>query len=192
MTKQCKKCGVVKLPEDFYTTGRPKVDGTPQRQGTCKVCMTEILREWRLNNPIAYRNQHTRSGTKRTQRIKRDVAYQEKQRQYKRDNSKKNFISSMWSRAKGRAKKLNLEFTLQVSDIIVPKYCPLLGVELKCGNKNSYQASPSLDRLDPTQGYTATNARVISTLANTMKNGATKDQLLMFSKNLPAYLANMR
>jgi hypothetical protein len=187
-SKVCKKCGQAKSIEEFYTTGKPRKDGTPQRQGTCKVCMTEILKQWRKDHPTEYRNQHTRNGNKRTQRLQRDELYREKQREYKKMNSKKNFISGLLSRAKQRSVKYGLPFDLTPADIQVPEKCPLLEVPFVLGTKDNYAYSPSLDRIDPVKGYVRGNVRVISTLANTMKNNATKEQLLIFSSNLAAYL----
>ncbi len=187
-SKICKKCGQVKALDEFYTTGRPRKDGTFQRQGTCKVCMTELLRQWRKDHPTAYRNQHTRNGQKRKQRIERDEAYREKQREYKRMNSKKNFISGILGRAKQRAVKYGIPFDLVPSDIHVPEKCPLLEVPLVLGTKGNYAYSPSLDRVDPAKGYTRDNVRIISTLANTMKNNATRQQLFTFSSNIVEYL----
>ena len=92
--------------------------------------------------------------------------------------------SKMYQRAKCRAKVKGLAFTIEVSDIIVPKFCPILNVELqsKKGNPGGQKVSPALDRIDPTKGYVKGNVRVISHLANMMKSHATELEMITFSK----------
>src|SRR3546814_17647616 len=64
------------------------------------------------------------------------------------------------ARLKSRAKKDGIPFNLDVSDIIVPPVCPILGTPLvdrtglkAGGNYNT----PSIDRKDPTLGYVKGN-----------------------------------
>ena len=45
-----------------------------------------------------------------------------------------------------------------------------------------------MDKIIPELGYVKGNVRIISTLANTMKSNATKDQLLTFAKNIESYM----
>lgn len=54
---------------------------------------------------------------------------------------------------KKRAKKRGIVFDLEVSDIVIPKLCPILGIELSFGNGRVHDASPSLDRIVPSKGY---------------------------------------
>ena len=67
-----------------------------------------------------------------------------------------------------------------------PKVCPVFGVELDWGmrgkNGSHKSNSPSLDRIDSTKGYIPGNVMMMSVLANTMKNNATPEQLVKFSK----------
>jgi hypothetical protein len=91
----------------------------------------------------------------------------------------------IWYRSKENSKDRGLDFNLDVDDIIIPKYCPLLGIELVLGIEN--YKSPnyySIDRIDSSKGYVKDNIQIISRLANTMKNNATKEQLITFSKNV--------
>ena len=87
--------------------------------------------------------------------------------------------------AKNNAKMRNIEFSITEKDIKIPKYCPLLGVELT----NIYGAGRvstniSLDRIDSSKGYTPDNIQVISDLANRMKQEATTEQLVLFANNI--------
>lgn len=83
----------------------------------------------------------------------------------------------MWSAAKQRAKKENLPFNIEVSDIVVPKFCPVLGIELKVSNERNSWASPSLDKTIPELGYVKGNIEVISKRANLLKNNATVEEV---------------
>jgi hypothetical protein len=89
----------------------------------------------------------------------------------------------MLQRAKGRAKQKGLEFDLTVKDIIIPKHCPILGIELICksGTSGGQKNSPALDRINSNGGYTKDNVQVISHLANMMKSHATKEELIKFA-----------
>lgn len=99
--------------------------------------------------------------------------------------------SKMFQRAKTRAKLKNLEFDITVKDIKIPKYCPILEIELICkkGISGGQNNSPALDRIDPKKGYTKDNIRVISHLANMMKSCANTSEMLKFAnwviKNIP-------
>lgn len=91
--------------------------------------------------------------------------------------------------AKQRADKNGIPFNIEISDIIIPKYCPILGVTLESGigkgrGNISRKYSPSLDRVIPSLGYIKGNIQVISWLANTMKSMATLDELIMFAKGI--------
>jgi hypothetical protein len=89
----------------------------------------------------------------------------------------------MHQRAKQRCKKTGREFTITVSDIDIPKFCPILGIELKHnkGRSGAYRDSPSLDRIDNDSGYTPDNIRVISQMANAMKGAASNEDLHRFA-----------
>lgn len=87
----------------------------------------------------------------------------------------------MLNAAKTRALTKKLDFSISKEDIIIPLLCPILKKPLICGTKEDYNFSPSLDRLDNTKGYTKENTIVMSKRANTMKNSATRKELLLFA-----------
>ncbi len=91
--------------------------------------------------------------------------------------------SKMLQRAKCRAKLKGLAFDLTVKDIIIPKHCPILGIELVCksGTPGGQKNSPALDRINSIGGYTKDNVQVISHLANMMKSHATEEELRSFA-----------
>jgi hypothetical protein len=89
----------------------------------------------------------------------------------------------MWKRAKHRAQYDygGIEFSITVEDIVIPKFCPYLNVPFDNTTKDF---AYSLDRIDSSKGYTKDNIRVISVLANIMKNKATEEQLIAFANGV--------
>ena len=82
-------------------------------------------------------------------------------------------LLNIWSSNKG------IEFSLTPSNIDWPQYCPVLGLRLdyfRSGRGSQTENSPSLDRVDPTKGYTPENTRVISSRANRIKNNGSAEE----------------
>lgn len=71
--------------------------------------------------------------------------------------------------AKSRAKRRGVTFDIAPEDVKTPAYCPITLRLLNYGCKSRDRSGPSLDRVDPTLGYVAGNVRIISLLANVMK-----------------------
>lgn len=94
----------------------------------------------------------------------------------------------MFLRVKSRAKMLGQQFTIQVSDIVVPDVCPVLGIRLNHHARTSGMKddSPSLDRIDPKKGYVPGNIRVISGRANLLKSNATVAEMELILADLKA------
>jgi hypothetical protein len=78
-------------------------------------------------------------------------------------------------RARQRAKRKGLECTLTLDDIPdTPEYCPVfpwIKLEKGAGKGRGFKAPiPSLDRINPLDGYHKDNIRIISWRANTMRS----------------------
>jgi hypothetical protein len=104
--------------------------------------------------------------------------------EYHKSYRERNHEQCLLASARNRAKKKGIPFNITKEDIIIPKLCPILGIELtrnfeKHGGSFS---SASLDKIIPELGYVKGNVQVISLLANNMKSNANKEQLLLFSK----------
>lgn len=97
-----------------------------------------------------------------------------------------NWEHYMFITCKCRAKRKGLDFTITESDIVIPEYCPYLGIKINksLGNGPQLDSLPSLDRIDNTQGYVPGNVQVISRLANSMKSTADKKQLITFANSI--------
>ena len=75
--------------------------------------------------------------------------------------------------AKSRAKRENLIFNLTPENIIIPEYCPVLGMKLEFSyGKHATDASPTIDKFIPDLGYVPGNVAVISKKANRLKGDA--------------------
>jgi hypothetical protein len=83
----------------------------------------------------------------------------------------------MYNRAKSRAKKYNVEFNLDPEDIIIPEFCPVLGIPLFRGENVISDNTPSLDKIIPFLGYVKGNIIVISYKANRIKSDANYEDI---------------
>ncbi len=71
-----------------------------------------------------------------------------------------------------------MPFEITVDDIVVPRYCPVLGIELcKSSTRSPHAASATLDRINPSLGYVRGNVLVISDRANRAKSNLTLAEL---------------
>jgi len=80
--------------------------------------------------------------------------------------------------AKKRKKLYGFDDSLAAQDIVIPRFCPVLGIELRTsvglGSKTleNFYYSPSIDRIDCSKGYTKENIQIISFRANCLKRDA--------------------
>lgn len=92
---------------------------------------------------------------------------------------RKNATTSGWVACRIRAIKSRckgMAFNIGPEDLHVPALCPVLGIPLVLGAPPNADTCPSVDRIDPSRGYTKGNVRVISYRANLLKNNATLDE----------------
>ena len=120
------------------------------------------------------------------------IGFHEKEKLQRRKSYKNNIIKAMYRRARSRAIKNNLDFSITISDIVIPDKCPLLEVPFVLGEKGNYEFTPTIDRIDNSKGYTKDNIWVITKKANSMKNSASFDELNTFCTNILRYSLNSR
>lgn len=87
----------------------------------------------------------------------------------------------IFSTSKTRAKKRNLDFNLELDDIFIPDFCPVLNIKIdkrlfKHSKRRPLDNSATLDRIDSSKGYIKGNIAVISYLANSIKNEGNADE----------------
>lgn len=104
-------------------------------------------------------------------------------------HKKKGYVYWAVVGARSRAKKRGLPFDITYEDVVVPEFCPILGIPLKeKGRPGWSDNSPSLDRIIPEKGYVKGNVRVISNRANRIKIDATIEELELVLADLRTHL----
>lgn len=140
-------------------------------RSNCKQCRTEESRLYHY-----FRRRKFDENQVKEKMIHRDRLKHDKEYHYK---------AYLINHSKQRAIKKGLEFTITPDDIIIPDKCPILNKPfILLDNKYNY----SLDRIDNSKGYIPGNVKVISRLANTMKNNATNEELEAFAHNILSYI----
>src|SRR5271157_1300982 len=84
----------------------------------------------------------------------------------------------LWCWAHIRAIDNSLPFSIVVEDIIVPEFCPCCNVGLEVGKGRLQDSSPTLDRLQLSNGYTKDNVWVICYKCNRMKSNSSSPEEL--------------
>lgn len=184
--KKCTLCNTFKEKEEFY----------PKKNKNGRIYLTSFCKKCHAIYHINYISKYHKSEHyKEVKKIQRknwmlDPIVKERVKLKNIESRQKNIKTSMINMARKRALKNNLEFNITKEDIIIPEVCPILQIPFIFGNKVCYSSSPSLDRIDNTKGYIKGNVAVISMLANSMKNVATKEQIKVFCKNVLIYINN--
>lgn len=176
--KKCFKCNEIKNVSEFYPNAS---GGSGGYDGYCKVCRYAY-----------HKSRKTTINEKRKEKMKVNSEHRNKILEQKRKSHKNNLERALLNRAKARAIKWNLEFNITIEDIIIPKKCPILNIDIIPGSKGDYMNTPSLDRINNNLGYVKENIAVISMLANSMKNAASIELLNTFITNLPKYINQVK
>jgi hypothetical protein len=190
-TKKCSRC---KKTLAFNMFGKDKSTKTGLN-AYCKKCIKERHQDFLKDPERVARSQTTRKKYALNNPEKINASYLKNKEKYNeakkikyykdleysrgklRNWYKQNIAKRLYDSAKRRANYKNINFSIKQSDIIVPKYCPVLGIELSVGEGSAHDGSPSLDRVIPSLGYIKENIIVVSHKANTIKNNATIDEL---------------
>lgn len=100
---------------------------------------------------------------------------------YRKNHPEKILLRS----AKCRAKKKSWDFNITEEDIIIPEFCPVLGIPIfKNNGQGACDNSATIDRVDSSKGYVTGNVWVISNRANRIKNDSTVEELELILKAL--------
>lgn len=166
--KYCTKCKKNKEDVEFYPSQLKS-----NMKGICKLCF------------VSFPSQSS-EGKKKYHNQNPDKVKLWKQRDYI-----KNRITYIYGAARKRAIDNGLEFSITIDDIIIPEFCPILGIKIICdaGNGRTGNA-PSIDRKDNTKGYTKDNIIIVSDRANKIKNDSSEDERAKLFYNVKKLLIN--
>lgn len=158
--KKCKSCNQEKEYEDFYKDSkRPE-----EYRSTCKSCYLK-----------KYKYTVSEKG-------------RENWRRYKR--SKKGIITCLLNNAKDRAKRNNLPYELDYEWLeakIDAGVCELSHLPFVHESRGAFKCSPyapSIDKINPKDGYTKNNCRVICFCVNMALSDWGEDVLYNMCENL--------
>ena len=171
--KLCKKCNTDQ--EGNFSKSRCTKDGL---QIWCKSCMTDYGKD----------SEHKRKYNEERKKRRSSGYYLKVEKPKRLEARLANIEKYIWRVARERAAKYGIEFTIQISDVIVPSICPLLEIPITPAIDKATDNSPSLDKVNPNLGYIPGNVRVISRKANWMKSNAETAEFETFYKNIFNYL----
>jgi hypothetical protein len=97
---------------------------------------------------------------------------------YVRLNRRRNPIKAKLSGIRNQCQQRGLAFNLDASDFPTNPICPIFGTQLSYDpDERDHLKKASIDRVNPSKGYTKDNVEIISLRANTLKNNVTKKEL---------------
>jgi hypothetical protein len=169
--KICSKCKQL-LDTALFSIDKYQKSGY---RTVCKKCSALEFKNYRLKNPGSY--------------LKRLVIAKQKRAGTKKNNPIQAWSHTAYHNAKGRAKKLDIDFGLTKEWLTAnaPTHCPLLGIELTYTAETSVPNCASIDRVDSLKGYTQDNCKIISFKANRIKSNATLEEIEILARNLHSY-----
>ncbi len=75
------------------------------------------------------------------------------------------------------ARQKGQEFKIKFTEIVIPFYCPLLGIPLNYFSENNRADDhPSFDRINNNKGYLTGNVQIVSWRGNRLKNDGTSEE----------------
>ena len=175
--KICAKCKQ-KLPLDMFNIRSRK---TLMRHSYCKICRPIASHEWRTKNLEIVREKEKLYKTRNKYRI----------RQYHKEYMKTYVfpLESKFLMWKSNASKRNILFDLTFEQVkSMPLICHYTGRALTL--KRNQRNTISLDRIDPSKGYTPTNVVFCCSFVNIMKHTSSYEDFLYTCKEIAEHHNN--
>jgi len=178
--RTCSECCQTKSLNEYH-----RAENRPQgRKTRCKICQCAAARSRYSQNrdsylaqSKAYKTSNRGQAIGRKYRKKNKVRINRISREWQKIDRKRNPEKWLVILARRRAREKGLPFSLKATDVVIPKFCPALGIPLKLADGCPNDNSPSLDRIIPDLGYVPENVIVVSRKANAMKQNATLNEL---------------
>jgi len=162
--KKCTKCKIEKTSIEFYNSKTTEDKLTY----SCKTCMTTYRQQNKEKSKLYMRS--LREFDNEKVKLTRNKSY--------RNTSP---LEKILRQSKHRAKAKYIEFDIELKDLTLPTKCPYLKVPFIIGTKDNYEYTHSIDRIDNNKGYIKGNVEIITKKANSMKNNASAEELLIFA-----------
>lgn len=173
--KKCCTCKQIKSLDDFYHWK----NGIDKHTRRCKYCTNIINTAYRRKYKDKTNANNRKQYHKHKERFRAtNLKYERKRRKLAKEGNKIIHAEILLKQIKARAKRKNLPINIDITDIIIPDVCPILGIPLVMSDKSSLPASASVDRIIPEKGYIKGNVLVISLKANLIKTNATPSEIL--------------
>jgi hypothetical protein len=169
------------------------IEELPKKSKYCVPCKrlrhNEVCREYnKKHKKILYKycklcNTKFKANSNRQVHCQKCIDSKAKNRFYDIQRLYKYPNKNLFYNAKRRAKTKNLEFSITLKDIQLPKSCPVLGIPLYIdpifnnGKKGRGGHGYSIDRINLDKVYTKDNICIISDRANRLKSDATIEEL---------------
>lgn len=188
--KRCSQCRQIVSVKQF-TKDKTKKDGLGSY---CLECNSIRRREWGKNNPSKLKAQRRRRNQQdRVKQSNREFYQSNREailaKSKKQRTGKEGYLKTMLRSAKSRAKENNLEFDidLQYLQSVATDHCPVDGLPFDWNrqleaDKSLPFATPSLDRINSSQGYVKGNVKIIGWKWNAKKSNMNLDDLLLLVK----------
>ena len=190
--KECSNCHESKDESEFYRDRRIKHHVAYLAR--CKSCTALFNAPYRIKN-----RDHLNECARKRRTENRDKVNERNRESYhrNRESRRKNQrkyeamikelmrTDKVWhskelvSAARNRAKRCGVPFSITYRDVIIPEFCPALGIKLERNKSKMSRNSATIDRVIPSLGYVPGNVVVISNKANNIKNDATPDEVIM-------------
>ncbi len=160
---ECSTCGRPRTQvEHFYSYGGKR---EKRLRSVCKAC-------------------HAAQGSARV-KLNPEKYNERAKNRYKNSIQQRSY--GLWYRAKQRAKKLGLEFSISreiVDSWLKTGKCSVTGVPFDLSTDRDNPWSPSLDRINPKIGYTEFNSRLVTWIYNRAKGSGTDEDVINFSRGV--------
>lgn len=200
--KDAKTTGLTK-----YFTGKPCLKGHIAERWVCNGVCIVCKDIWFEKNPDYWKENYKKTWLRRHfHRHRKDhlIHKSEYNKKYWKDNAErlseygkkrrskdrdiKPWLDSFRSRQKV-AKKRSIQFSL-TQEWCKERWtgkCELSGIPFILSSKHSGPYSPTIDKIDPTQGYTPENCRFVLYVINSLKSTLTDKEMLEIARALVEY-----
>ncbi|MEE9382874.1 MAG: hypothetical protein V3V08_05610 [Nannocystaceae bacterium] len=178
--KRCITCGGMRPNKSFHKQAS-HADGLRSQCKSCRKVAERVIYERRKEKAALSHAKYVKTAKGRAAARRAQRGWAERNAESVAVNRRKERRRNPWKPllygAKHRAKRIGVPFNLTAEDVVVPEFCPALGIPLFVGDGKVGQNSPTIDRLVPDLGYVKDNVVIVSFRANAIKNDATLSEL---------------